>query len=93
MVPICYAICFIVAYVGPNLELIGGVQNNYWHLSAAWDLEYTKEFFVLSFFLTSKAFSLVRFFSGVTLESTFIVKIEQFNMNLDYHLQLTWPFN
>ena len=53
MVPICYAICFIVAYVGPNSVLIGGVQNSYWHFSAVKDLEYTMKilcaFFVFDF--------------------------------------------
>ena len=30
LVPLTYAICFAMAYYGPNAELIGNVRNGYW---------------------------------------------------------------
>ena len=38
MVPVAYILCFIMAYFGPNGELIGNVRNGYWQYSAVDDV-------------------------------------------------------
>ena len=34
MVPIIYAITFLIAYYGPNASILGGIQNSYWQFEA-----------------------------------------------------------
>ena len=37
MIPIAYAICFAMAYYGPNAEILGGIKNSYWQFEAVED--------------------------------------------------------
>lgn len=39
--PIAYLICLLIAFYGPNSELIGGVRNNHWHHSSIEDISHT----------------------------------------------------
>ena len=39
--PVCYLLCFITAYLGPNAELIGDVRNGYWQFKSITDVERT----------------------------------------------------
>ena len=41
MVPLCYLVCFSMAYYGPNGELFGNILNSYWHFSAVEDPTHT----------------------------------------------------
>ena len=34
LVPIIYAITFLIAYNGPNATILGGIQNSYWQFEA-----------------------------------------------------------
>ena len=49
MVPLCYLICFSVAYYGPNANLIGNVRSSQWQFVAVEDFEHTVGFIVLFF--------------------------------------------
>ena len=37
IIPLAYMVCFIVAYVGPNAEVLGNVKNGYWQYKAVDD--------------------------------------------------------
>ena len=50
MIPITYLLTFIVAYHGPNAELIGNVRNGYWQYTKTEDVKHTIEY-VFMFFL------------------------------------------
>ena len=39
--PIAYLICLLIAFYGPNSELIGGVKSDYWHHSPIEDISHT----------------------------------------------------
>ena len=39
--PICYLLCFLTAYYGPNADLIGNIRNSYWQFSSITDVERT----------------------------------------------------
>ena len=32
--PIIYSVCFILAYYGPNAEVLGNIKNSYYHYNA-----------------------------------------------------------
>ena len=34
IMPLAYMSCFIVAYYGPNANVLGNVKNGYWHYQA-----------------------------------------------------------
>ena len=39
--PVCYLLCFITAYYGPNAWLIGDIGNGYWQFTEISDVEHT----------------------------------------------------
>ena len=38
LLPIAYVICFLMAYLGPNAEIMGNIKNDYWQFIAIDDL-------------------------------------------------------
>jgi hypothetical protein len=36
--PIIYSVCFILAYFGPNAEVLGNIKNSYYHYNAVEDI-------------------------------------------------------
>ena len=36
--PIIYSVCFILAYYGPNAEVLGNIKNSYYHYNAVDDI-------------------------------------------------------
>ena len=36
--PLSYLVCLVIAYYGPNAELIGGVKSNHWQYSSLNDI-------------------------------------------------------
>ena len=50
VIPLTYLLTFIVAYYGPNAELIGNVRNGYWQYTKTEDVGHTIEY-VFMFFL------------------------------------------
>ena len=50
VIPLTYLLTFIVAYYGPNTELIGNVRNGYWQYTKTDDVGHTIEY-VFMFFL------------------------------------------
>ena len=57
VIPLTYLLTFIVAYYGPNTELIGNVRNGYWQYTKTDDVGHTIEY-VFMFFLVD-VFSLI----------------------------------
>ena len=51
MVPLCYLVCFIMAYYGPNAHVIGNILNSYWHFSAVEDVGESIAYLCLFFFV------------------------------------------
>ena len=41
LVPLSYALCFSMAYYGPNAEMIGNAKNGYWQFKAVVDESWT----------------------------------------------------
>ena len=37
IIPLAYMVCFIVAYYGPNAEVLGNIKNDYWQYKAVDD--------------------------------------------------------
>ena len=37
LVPLAYTVTFLVAYYGPNSDVLGGIKNNYWQYKAVED--------------------------------------------------------
>ena len=51
MVPVCYLLCFTMAYYGPNGELIGNILNSYWQYIAIEDVDYAIKSLCVFFFV------------------------------------------
>ena len=49
-VPLCYLICFILGYYGPNAGIIGNIGNSYWQYAAVENVTHTVQN-VLAFFM------------------------------------------
>ena len=49
-VPLCYLICFILGYYGPNAGIIGNIGNSYWQYAAVENVTHTVQN-VLAFFI------------------------------------------
>ena len=49
-VPLCYLICFIMGYYGPNSGIIGNIGNSYWQYAAVENVTHTVQN-VLAFFI------------------------------------------
>ena len=47
VVPPCYLLSFLVAYYGPNAEIIGDIKNGYWQYSVVDDVEHTINYLLL----------------------------------------------
>ena len=82
MVPLCYMICFIMGYYGPNAEVIGNILNSYWEFSAVEDV--THEMTYLCIFLIVDWSSLaictllLRDFCGISLYKGFVTLQNEF---------------
>ena len=51
LTPLTYLGCIIMAYYGPNSEIIGNVRNSWFHFIAIEDLEYTLKMVATFFFV------------------------------------------
>ena len=49
--PLCYILCFMTAYFGPNAGLIGNIGNSYWHYSRIENVEESIEFVIVFMFI------------------------------------------
>lgn len=49
--PLCYILCFMTAYFGPNSELIGNIGNSYWQYSKIENVEGSIEFVFVFMFI------------------------------------------
>ena len=56
MVPSVYLMVFILAYFGPNYDLIGNIGNDYWGMDAISDFKTTMENLVMFFFFDTCSF-------------------------------------
>ena len=39
VIPFAYAITLVIAYYGPNAEILGNIRNSYWHFQAIESLD------------------------------------------------------
>ena len=83
MVPISYIITFLIAYHGPNADLFGNVQSNYWHYKPVEDVtNLTKTVFALFLVDLSSGG-----FGGILLSTVSINLLQEGIMMLKTH----WP--
>ena len=50
-VPLIYIVVFIMAFYGPNGDVIGAIRNSYWHFTAVDDIAHTIIFVGMFFFI------------------------------------------
>ena len=84
MVPITYLLCFLLAYFGPNAELIGDIGNSYWQFSAVEDVGGTILIVSIFFFvdLLSLVFStfLLKRFCQISVYQAYIALQKEFSL-------------
>ena len=51
MVPPIYLATLLLAFYGPNAEIIGNVKNGYWRFTPIADINHTIEFVIMFFFI------------------------------------------
>ena len=47
--PLVYLVCFVLAYYGPNSNMIGGVRSNYWQYSSHDDIGHAVSYILIFF--------------------------------------------
>ena len=50
-IPITYLFALLIAYFGPNAEILGNIKNNYWQYTAIEDLDESLKWIALLFFV------------------------------------------
>lgn len=75
MVPLAYVISFVIAYYGPNANLIGNISNDYWQYSAVENIRNAIKEIMIFFFFSS---------SSLVLSSILLWKICRINLYYAY---------
>jgi hypothetical protein len=87
IVPVCYLICFTMAYYGPNGELIGNILNSYWQFIAIEDVDHTIKYLCIFFFADSLSLVICAIvlwsFCRISLFKAYVVISKEFR----------WAFN
>ena len=87
MVPLCYLTCFVMAYFGPNGELIGNIKNSWWQYTAVQDVGRMISYISLFFFIDSLSLII----------SSFLLwnccKINLFRAYAALQKEFAWPFS
>jgi hypothetical protein len=82
MVPLCYFVCFMMAYYGPNSEVIGNILNSYWQFSAVDDIGETVAYLCMFFFVDLLSLVictiLLQIFCQIKLYDVFLVLQNEF---------------
>lgn len=84
LVPLCYLLCLLMAYYGPNSDIIGNIKNSYWQYNAIEEInhsiQYLSTFFFVDFFGLLICFYLLRRTSGINLYKVCAALIDEFKM-------------
>ena len=76
IIPIAYILCFIMAYYGPNAEILGNVKNGYWQYLAVSDINDTMQWvaimFAIDFASTIISFLLLLIFCKINILKIYI---------------------
>ena len=51
VMPVAYCVCILMAYYGPNADVLGNVKNSSWQYSAIEDLSIAMEWIAILFFV------------------------------------------
>ena len=90
MVPPIYLATLIIAFYGPNAELIGNVKNGYWRFTPIADINHTIEFIFVFFFIdTCKLFIsalLLWTFARINLYRAFVEIQKEFGLAFLFQL-------
>jgi hypothetical protein len=81
-IPITYVICLLMAYFGPNAEILGNVRNGFWHYNAIEDIGDTLKWITIMF-----SFDFVSLILS-TLLLRYFCKINIFRMYLQIQDQM-----
>ena len=101
MVPMAYLLCLVIAYFGPNAELIGNVSNSYWAFTAIDDIENTilviVIYFLVDFLSTIVNYILLQSWCRINLMNAYITMIKEFGfvfaINLATLMNLVRQYN
>lgn len=96
VVPIAYILCFIIAYFGPNAEIIGTVKSEYWHHVPVEDVQLFCRnlgiFLLAETFTFLFSFLLLKFTCGINIMKAFIVTQREYWLlmaaNTGYTIQM-----
>ena len=82
IVPFTYLVCFLIAYYGPNAELLGTIKSNYWHHIPVKDIG---QFMTnMGLFLIADGFSLIATYLVFMIVCGFNVLRAFSNMQKEY---------
>ena len=77
IMPIAYILCFLMAYYGPNADILGNVKNDYWQYSAVSDIDDTMKWisimFGIDFISTIISFLLLRIFCKINIFKIYVL--------------------
>lgn len=101
IMPIAYISCFLMAYYGPNADILGNVKNGYWQYSAVSDINDTMKWisimFAIDFISTIISFVLLRIFCKINIvriyvllqkEMWYVLSVHQCYLVEEYFAQL-----
>ena len=98
IVPFCYLVCFIMAYYGPNANIIGNILNSYWHFTAVEDIGQAMKCLCMFFFVDFLSLVIctifLRCFCQIRLYKVYLVLQNEFGwlFNVSLALQLNGYF-
>ena len=85
LVPLCYLLCLLIAYYGPNSDVIGNIRNSYWQYTAIQDInhaiQYLCTFFIVDFLGLLLCFYLLWRTCGINLYKVCAALIDEFRVS------------
>ena len=77
IMPIAYILCFLMAYYGPNADILGNVKNGYWQYLAVSNISDTMKWisimFAIDFISTIISFILLRIFCKINIFKIYVL--------------------
>ena len=85
VVPLSYLLCFLIAYYGPNAEIIGDVGSSYWQYNAVEDIWHVIKSVIIFFCIDIGSIIINSFmlwnFSRINLWRMFLALQTEFGVN------------
>ena len=82
--PLCYLLCFLMGYYGPNKDLLGNIGSSYWQYNAVDDVNHTIKYLIIFFLVDVSSLLLCGFllwyFGKINLYNAFAALQEEFGL-------------